>query len=84
MKLRKGLWDGAQPRGHIIETLKRYGVKVKELGDDWYELVDRDGDPESVLLPDAVVSEVIVKIWKRFGGIHSFPITALVKKRPKK
>lgn len=78
MRLRKGLWDGAQPRRHVLAVLRKYGVTVKPLGDDWYELVDRDGDPEVVRLCDPVLADLVVKLFERFGEIHGFLINELV------
>ena len=82
MRLKKGPWDGAQPRGHILKVLRGHGVSVKLLDDvDQYELVDLDGDPEVLHIPDVVLSELVVHIYRRFGQLHNFEITDLVAPR---
>jgi hypothetical protein len=81
VKLKKGPWDGAQPRGHVLDVLRKHGVEVTECGNDFYELVDIDGDPEVLHVPNPVLSETVTHIYRRFGALHGFDITALVKKR---
>ena len=49
--------------------------------DDWFELVDFDGDPLVVRLQNPVPPEMVVALWERFGGIHEFLITDLVRDR---
>ena len=83
MKLKAGPWDGAQPRTHVLKVLKKHGVEVNKLREDWYELVDLDGDPVVLLVPNPVPSEIVVHIYRRFGEIHDFPITALRAPKPK-
>ena len=79
MRLKKGPWDGAQPREHVLKVLREHGVQVERLEDgDQYELVDLDGDPEVLIIPAAVLSEMIVHIYRRFGQLHDFEITDLV------
>lgn len=80
MRVRKGPWDGAQPRGHVLAALRRHGVQVTDEGDDWYELVDADGDPEVVRIGNPVLPDMVVKLWERFGELHGFDITALVRR----
>lgn len=81
MRLKRGAWDGAQPRGHILKVLRGHGVACQPLGDDWYELVDLAGDPEVLYLPEVVTSELVTHLWRRFGDLHGFRITDLVKPR---
>jgi hypothetical protein len=81
VKLKKGPWDGAQPRGHVLDVLLKHGVSVTECDDDFYELVDIDGDPEVLYIPNPVLSETVNHIYRRFGALHRFQITDLVKKR---
>jgi hypothetical protein len=56
-----------------------HGVIVvrDEENHDWYELTDSDGDPVTLHIPTPVPSEVIVYLYRRFGEMHGFPITAL-------
>jgi len=49
-------------------------------GNDWYELVDADGDPEVLLITNPVFPDMVVKIWERYGSIHEFEITDLVRR----
>lgn len=81
MRQRAGPWDGAQPRSHVLGVLRKHRVEIHELEPDWYELVDSDGDPEVMLITNPVMPEVVTKIYTRFGELHGFLITALVKKR---
>ena len=81
MKLKKGAWDGAQPRTHVLQVLKKHGIRV-EIGDDDgdnYTLTDIEGDPVVVPIPNPVPSEVVVFLFRRFGALHGFAITDLVK-----
>lgn len=80
MRVRKGPWDGAQPRSHVLDVLRRHGVQVNPEGDDWYELVDSDGDPEVIRIYNPVLPDMVVKLWERFGTLHGFDITALVRR----
>lgn len=80
MRIRKGPWDGAQPRTHVLQVLKAHGVQVTVQEDDWYELVDADGDPEVLLITNPVLPDMLVKIWERYGDIHEFHITDLVRR----
>ena len=60
---------------------ERNGVEVNKLdGPDQYELVDSDGDPVVLTIPNPVLSEMIVYLWRRFGTLHGFLITDLTKK----
>lgn len=77
MKLKTGYYDGAQPRSHVLKVLRTHGVKVDRLATDQYLMEDLDGYPEVVFLPDPVLSEQIVHIFRRFGGLHDFLITDL-------
>lgn len=54
-------------------------MEVNDEGNDWYELVDVDGDPEVILITNPVPPDVVVKLWERFGSLHEFDITALVR-----
>lgn len=83
MKLKKGAWDGAQPRSHVLKVLREHGVEVSHYGDnpDYYLMVDLDGDPHVQHLPNPVASEVVVMIYRRFGELHGFEITDLVAKK---
>lgn len=80
MRLKKGPWDGAQPREHVLGVLRRHGVQVTPDGDDFYELIDLDGDAVIVAIPQPVLSETIAFLYRRFGELHGFEITALVRK----
>lgn len=84
MKLKRGAWDGAHPRTHVLKVLKERGVEVSRIDDsvDYYLLVDADGDPHVQHIPNPVVSEVIVALYRRFGALHGFLITDLASKKP--
>lgn len=77
MRLKQGSWDGAQPRTHVLKVLRTHGVEVEPLGNDFYEMVDLDGDPVVQYLPNPVPSEIIVALYRRFGELHGFGIIAL-------
>lgn len=80
MKLRAGEWDGAQPRGHVLKTLRKHGVSIEprpDLGIDYYEMVDLDGDPHVQFLPNPVPPEIVVLLFRRFGELHGFLVTDL-------
>lgn len=82
MKLPTGPWDGAQSRAFVLDVLRRYGVEVNRLeGPDEYELVDAEGDPVVLTIPNPVLSEMVVYLWRRFGALHGFLITDLTKKK---
>jgi hypothetical protein len=82
VKRKRGAWDGAQPRAHILKVLRAHGVEVAvRFDDDYYLLVDLDGDPEAIHIPDPVLSETVTHLYRRFGELHGFLITDLVKKR---
>lgn len=66
-----------QPRLHVISVLKQFGVQVFAEDDDYFELVDKFGDPVVLHLPDPVPPEMIVHLFRRFGEMHGFPITVL-------
>jgi len=83
VRRKAGAWDGAQPRPHVLKVLREHGVQLEPIGDDFYACEDLDGVPCVMHIPEIVISEVVLLIWRRFGGIHDFPITALVKPRPK-
>lgn len=80
MKLKRGAWDGAQPRGHVLKVLREHGVEISHVAEqaDYYMMIDLDGDPHVQHLPNPVLSEVIVAIFRRFGNLHGFEITDLV------
>lgn len=80
MRLRRGPWDGAQPRRHVLKVLGAHGVEVERLEDNYYLLVDCDGDPEVLHIPNPVLSPTITHLYRRFGELHEFEITALVKR----
>ncbi len=82
MKLPQGQWDGAQPRTHVLAVLRRYGVQVTRLEADNYELIDCEGDPLVLHIPSPVPRELIPFLYRRFGHLHGFEITALVRKKP--
>lgn len=77
MKLRQGLWDGAQPRTHVLKVLRSHGVEIEPTGGDFYEMIDLDGDPHVQYLPNPVPPEVVVALFRRFGELHDFLITDL-------
>lgn len=79
MKLKKGAWDGAQKRTHVLSVLREHGVSVEsvEERDDYYLLIDSDGDPRVMHIPAPVPSEVIVALHRYFGH-QGFKITDLV------
>lgn len=73
-----GRRPATRPRAQRTQA---HAVEVIDEGGDWYELVDRDGDSEVLYLPNPVPREMVVHIYRRFGELHGFEITALVKKR---
>lgn len=79
MKLKKGAWDGAQKRTHVLGVLRGHGVEVTAIEDkeDFYLLVDSDGDPRVMHIPAPVPSELIVALHRYFGH-HGFKVTDLV------
>ena len=79
MKLKKGAWDGAQKRTHVLSVLRKHQVEVKSVEgrEDYYLLIDSDGDPRIMHIPSPVPSEVIVALHRYFGH-HGFKITDLV------
>jgi len=64
----------------VLQVLREHGVQVEAEGSDWYELVDADGDPEVLLITNPVLPDMVIKIWERFGDIHEFDITDLVRR----
>ncbi len=62
-------------------VLRTHGVEVTKIRDDWYEMVDLDGDPHVQHLPNPVPSEAVVFLWRRFGELHGFSIIALRKRK---
>lgn len=80
MRLSQGPLDGAQPREHVLSVLRHYGVEVIDDGDDFYDLVDCEGDVVNVPIPDPVLSATINFLYRRFGLLHGFEITVLVRK----
>lgn len=62
----------------MLGVLRKHGVEVHPLDGDWFELVDRDGDPVVMHIPNPVLSAMVVKLWERFGELHGFLITDLV------
>jgi hypothetical protein len=82
MKLPQGEWDGAQPRQHVVEVLQKHGVHVHAMDEpDWFELVDHEGDVVVLHMPNPILRAQVVYLYRRFGPLHGFPITALVKPR---
>lgn len=57
--------------GHILEVLLKHGVDVTDCGDDFYELVDIDGDPEVLYIPNPVLSETETHIYRRVRDLPS-------------
>lgn len=82
MRFKRGAWDGAQPRGHVLGVLRTHGVEVLALDGDWFELVDSDGDPLVIEISNPVVSEMVTYLYRRFGELHGIKITEFVKRRP--
>ncbi len=80
MRLKKGPWDGAQPRTHVLAVLRDHGVRITEIEADLYELLDCDGDPLVLSIPNPVLSSTIEYLYRRFGHSHQFEITDLVKR----
>ena len=80
MRVKRGPWDGAQPREHVLKTLREHSVAVNRLDEtsDWYELVDLDGDPVVQQIPQPVMSETIAFLYRRFGELHGILITDFV------
>lgn len=83
MKLKAGPWDGAQPRTHVLKVLRKHGVLVERLDGDMHELVDLEGDPVVVHLPNPVPSEIVIYLWRRFGSLHGFAVTDLRAPKPR-
>lgn len=83
MKLKRGAWDGAQPRSHVLKILREHGVHIEHVAgeEDYYLMLDLDGDPHVQHLPNPVLSETIVAIWRRFGALHDFAINDLVARK---
>lgn len=81
MKQKRGPWDGAQPRKHVLDVLRAHGVTVVSRADDFYLLLDNEGDPEVLHIPNPVLSKTIEHLYRRFGHLHGFEITELVKRR---
>ncbi len=82
MKVPQGEWDGAQPRQFVFDVLRKHGVQINPLDeDDWFELLDHEGDAVSLRVGNPVLRAQVVYFWRRFGPLHGFPITALVKPR---
>ena len=77
MLIKRGAWDGAQSRNHVLKVLREHGVRVDKIMEDWYELEDIDGDAEVLRIPAPVLSETIEHIYRRFGEQHGFEITDL-------
>ena len=78
MKLKRGAWDGAQKRTHVLSVLRKHGVEVEQVErkEDFYLLIDSDGDPRVMHIPAPVPSEVVVALYRYFGH-HGFKITDL-------
>ncbi len=70
MRLKRGAWEGAQPRTYILNVMRLHGVSVqKDQGDlpDFYMTVDSDGDPRVMYIPNPVPSEIVVSIFRYFA-----------------
>lgn len=82
MRLKRGAWDGAQKRTHVLSVLRKYDVDVSEVEGkpDYYLLIDSDGDPRVMHIPAPVPSEIICALYRYFGH-HGFKITELVSPR---
>lgn len=76
MRLKRGAWEGAHARRHVLAVLTKHGVEVTQVEPDQYLLVDADGDPHVMHIPNPVPSEIIQAIYLRFGQ-HGFRITDL-------
>ncbi|MGN7917335.1 hypothetical protein [Lysobacter sp. 22409] len=76
MKLKRGAWDGAQQRTHVLKVLRESGVSVQPENDDYYLLVDPEGDPLVMHVPNPVPSEIIEALYRHFGHL-GFKITDL-------
>jgi hypothetical protein len=64
-----------------LQVLRDHGVAVDAVGEDDYELLDMNGDVVVVHIPNPVLSETLVYLYRLFGALHGFEITALVKRR---
>lgn len=62
-------------------VLRTHGVEVTRLREDWYEMVDLDGDPLVQYLPNPVPSEIVARLYRAFGELHGFSIIALRKNK---
>lgn len=62
----------------MLGILRSHKVEITAQGDDLYELVDREGDAFSLYIDDPVPSEIVAILYRRFGKLHHFQITALV------
>lgn len=76
MRTKRGPWDGAHSRAHVLGVLRSHGVEVTHQDGDYYLLVDSDGDPTVMHIPNPVPSELIQMIYLAFGH-HGFEITDL-------
>ena len=56
-------------------------MSVEKVKEDQYELVDLEGDPFVLHLPNPVPPEVVVFIFRRYGEMHRFLITDLASRR---
>jgi hypothetical protein len=65
-------------------VLRKHGVRVISLGDDYYELVDADDDPVVLHLAEVTPPEIVVYLYRRFGEIHGINISDFNKDRRKK
>jgi hypothetical protein len=56
MKVPQGEWDGAQPRQFVFDVLRKHGVQINPLDeDDWFELLDHEGDAVSLRVGNPVL-----------------------------
>ncbi len=79
MKLRQGPAEGSYARAGVLAELARFGVEVNLLTSNLFELVDCEGDPEVLILQDPLPPEMIVHLYRRFGALHGFLITDLIR-----
>jgi len=84
MKLQQGPLDGAVSRAIVLQVLRAHGVVlVPAESEGFYELEDLEQEPAFIKLTDPVRSQMLVFLWRRFGVMHGFKITAFHAATPK-
>lgn len=73
--------DGSQPRNFVIQQLVHFGIGVRQLDENLFELTDSDGDMEVVVLKDPVNYRMITHLWRRFGFREGMLLTDFVAPR---